>query len=240
MTENPSLPFKVVQSEKLSEQIGTQLLNSIISGHYTSGDLLPPERNLAEAFGVSRVVVREAIGSLSAKGILSVRQGKGTTVNDLREWNTLDPDVMMLMHKDFIFEKLIEMRLIIEPELAALAAANITDEILEELREFSDLPDDDTVEEHVVRDNIFHLTIARATGNPVLLTVLSSVSELLKESRRITFSAHGEMPKARYWHHKVFEAIEARDPEAARQAMRNHILQVSEGLRRGIESESPP
>lgn len=240
MNPNQRLPFKVVQSEKLSEQIGTQVLNSIISGHYKSGDLLPPERNLAEAFGVSRVVVREAIGSLSAKGILSVRQGKGTTVNARREWNTLDPDVMLLLHKDFLFEKLIEMRLIIEPELAALAAVNINEETLDELREFSDLPDDDTIEEHVFRDNMFHLTIARATGNPVLLTVLSSVSELLKESRRITFLADGEMPKARHWHNEIYKAIKARDPDAAREAMINHIQQVRKGLQRVMEHDSSP
>lgn len=237
MTLDQKPPFQVVQSEKLSDQISTQLLKTIISGHYKPGDLLPPERNLAEVFGVSRVVVREALGSLLAKGIVSVRQGKGTTVNAIDEWNTLDPEVILLLHEEDVFDQLIQMRRIIEPELAALAAENITDEILEELRNVSDLPDDDTVEQHVVRDNLFHLTIARATGNPVLLIVLSSVSELLKESRRLTFSVPGEMPKARQWHKAIFEAIEARDPDAAREAMATHIQQVRDGLKRALEYE---
>jgi len=235
MTVDQNLPFKVVQSEKLSDQISTQLLKTIISGHYKPGDLLPPERSLAEVFGVSRVVVREALGSLLAKGIVSVRQGKGTTVNPIDEWNTLDPDVIILLHKDDVFEQLIQMRRIIEPEMAALAAKNITEEILEELRSISDLPDTDTVEQHVARDNLFHLTIARATGNPVLLIVLSSVSELLKESRRLTFSVPGEMPKARYWHRAIFDAIESHDPEAACQAMAAHIQQVRDGLKQALE-----
>ena len=110
MTLDQKPPFQVVQSEKLSDQISTQLLKTIISGHYKPGDLLPPERNLAEVFGVSRVVVREALGSLLAKGIVSVRQGKGTTVNAIDEWNTLDPEVILLLHEEDVFDQLIQMR----------------------------------------------------------------------------------------------------------------------------------
>jgi DNA-binding FadR family transcriptional regulator len=232
MAADKKSPFRVVQSEKLSDQICTQILKTIISGHYKAGDLLPPERNLADSFGVSRVVVREALGSLLAKGIVSVRQGRGTTINPIDQWNTLDAEVLLLLHGDDIFENLIQMRQIIEPELAALAAEHITDEDIEELRELSDLPDDDTIEQHVERDSAFHLAIAKATGNPVLLIVLSSVSALLKESRRRTFVVPGEMPKARRCHQEIFSAIEARDPEAARQAMAAHMQQVHDGLKR--------
>jgi GntR family transcriptional repressor for pyruvate dehydrogenase complex len=127
---------------------------------------------------------------------------------------------------------LIQFRRILEPELAALAAQNISDEELEELRFFSDLPDTDTVEDHVERDTTFHLIIARATQNPVLLIVLSSVSELLRESRRHTFAVPNELAKARDWHHVIFEAISSRDPAAARQAMLTHLGQVESGLQK--------
>lgn len=225
-------PFRSVFAEKLSEQISRQLLEKIIAGRYKPGDLLPPERDLATAFGVSRVVVREGLNSLVSKGILSVRQGRGTTVNPMKDWNTLDPEVLMLLHGDQVFDKLIQFRRILEPEIAALAAQNITDAELEELQAFSDLPDTDTVEDHVEHDTAFHLIIARATQNPVLLIVLSSVSELLRESRRHTFAVPNELAKARDWHHIIYNAIASRDPAAARQAMLMHLDQVESGLQK--------
>jgi GntR family transcriptional regulator, transcriptional repressor for pyruvate dehydrogenase complex len=228
MTEKP--PFQVVQSAKLSEQISRQLLEYIIAGHYQPGVLLPPERDLAGMFQVSRVAVREGLSSLVAKGILSVRQGRGTTVNPVEEWNTLDPEVLILLHGDQIFEQLSVVRWILEPEIAALAAVNITPDELESLRLISDLPDSDTLEQHVERDIAFHLQIARATQNPVLLIVISSTTELLRESRRRTFQVPGELPKARQWHHKIFAAIERRDPQASRDAMSAHLGQVNHAL----------
>jgi GntR family transcriptional regulator, transcriptional repressor for pyruvate dehydrogenase complex len=224
--------LQVVQSEKLSERISRQLLETIIAGHYPPGELLPPERELAATFKVSRVAVREALSSLAAKGILSVRQGRGAEVNSSDQWNTLDPEVLMLLHGDKIFGQLVQMRLIFEPELAALAAENICDEELETLRKLADLPDSDTVEQHVERDTAFHLAIARATHNPVLLVVLGSTSEILRESRRRTFTAAGEMPRARRWHQDIYAAIAAHDPQAARQAMTGHIEQVRDALER--------
>jgi len=228
MSEKPT--FQVVQSAKLSEQISRQLLEFIIAGHYQPGVLLPPERDLAGMFQVSRVAVREGLSSLVAKGILSVRQGRGTTVNPVEEWNTLDPEVLILLHGDHVFEELSAVRRILEPEIAALAAINITPDELEVLRSLSDLPDSDTVEQHVERDIAFHIQIARATQNPVLLIVLSSTTELLRESRRRTFRVPGELPKARQWHHTIFAAIEQRDPQAAREAMSAHLSQVKQAL----------
>ena len=224
------LLFQNVQTEKLSRKISRQLLQSIVDGHYQPGSLLPAERDLAAAFGVSRVVVREGLNSLISKGILSVRQGRGTTVNPMNEWNALDPEVLMLLYGDQAFDNLIQLRRILEPELAYLAAQNITDEELEDLRAFSDLPDTDTVEEHVERDTAFHLIIARATHNPVLLIVLSSISEMLRESRRRTFAVPNELYKARDWHQVIYHAIAGRDPEAARQAMLTHLEQVNTAL----------
>jgi len=228
MAENPQ--FQSLRSEKFSEQISLQLLEKIIGGYYQPGDRLPPERDLAELFNVSRVVVREALGSLLAKGIISVRQGLGTTVNSLDEWNTLDPQVLLLLQGDNVFGQLMETRRIIEPEMAALAAERITTEELEILRANSDLPEDDTIEEHSERDINFHLQIAKATHNHVLLMVLTSTTDLLREGRRRIFAVPGELAKARHWHLTIFTAIEQCDPQAAREAMAKHMEQVRKGL----------
>jgi GntR family transcriptional repressor for pyruvate dehydrogenase complex len=169
---------------------------------------------------------------LQAWGIISVRHGRGATVNPIDEWNTLDPQVLLLLHSDEAIHQLMETRRIIEPEMAALAAERITDAELELLRAHKDLPETDSMEEHVERDINFHLQIAKATHNPVLLMVLTSTSDLLREGRRRIFMVPGELAKARDWHQAIFEAIERRDPEGARAAMANHTEQVRQGLLR--------
>lgn len=230
-------PFQSLRSSKYSEQISRQLLQRIVDGHFKPGERLPPERDLASIFNVSRVVVRESIGSLEARGIVDVRQGRGTTVNPVDEWNTLDSQVLLLLHGDEVFGQLMETRQIIEPDMAALAAQRIHDDELESLRLASKLPEDDSVEEHVERDMNFHLMIARATHNPVLLMVLSSTSELLREGRRRIFNVPGELARAREWHQAIYEAIASRDADAAREAMAGHMEQVRLGLSRSKKAE---
>ena len=222
--------FQVVQNNKLSAQISNQLVEFIFSGRYKPSDQLPPERDLAVMFQTSRVVVREAIGALIAKGILSTRQGSGTTVNPIEQWNTLDPVILMLRDGDDTFDQLQEVRRIIEPELCALAAERITPEELEVLRSLSELPLTDTIEQHVERDTSFHVAIARATKNTVLQIVLSSISDLLREGRRRSFHVPGELAAAREWHKIIFSAIERHDAERARRAMAEHMGQVKRSL----------
>ncbi len=223
-------PFQVVQNIKLVDQIGLQLVEAIFSGRYQTGDRLPPERDLAVMFHASRMAVREALGSLIAKGILSTRQGSGTTINSIEQWNTLDPVILMLRDGDNTIDQLQEVRRILEPELCALAAERITPAELEILRPFADLPLTDTIEQHVERDTSFHVVIAMATKNTVLQIVMSSISDILRESRRRSFQVPGELVAARDWHHVIFAAIEKRDVAGARQAMKEHMSQVRRSL----------
>lgn len=224
--------FQELRREKLGQQIGRQLLEAIITGRYAPGSLLPSERDLTEVFGASRVAVREALSGLEAKGVASVAHGRGTTVNPREQWNALDPEVLMLMNGEDAFLHLDELRSILEPELAALAAERITGAEIETLRELAELPENDSVEQHVIRDMNFHTAIARATRNPVLMVVMSSVDDLLRESRRRAITVPGELGNARAGHAAVFEAIERRDPVAARQAMAAHMSQVAGALGR--------
>lgn len=225
-----SFKFNSVKTDKLGEQISRQLLQAIVAGVYCPGDHFPAERDLARAFNASRVAVREAVGLLGARGVVSVRQGVGTTVNMMSKWNSLDPEVFMLLHGNEAFEQLLEVRRIVEPESAFLAAQRITDEQVQKLRPLSCLHEDDTVEQHVERDTEYHLEIARAAQNGVLLTMVSSVSSLLRESRRCTYAVPGEINQGHRWHQEILSAIEARDAEAARRAMKGHLDQVGQAL----------
>ncbi|NLF00488.1 MAG: FadR family transcriptional regulator [Anaerolineales bacterium] len=230
--------FEAVHSEKLSELISRQLLTAIIDGHYPPGSLLPPERDLAAAFRASRIVVREALSALNAWGVVSVRQGRGTQVNEASEWDSLDPQLLLALYGDVAFEQLLEMRRVVEPTLAAMAAERITPQELERLNATSDLPDDDSQEQHVEHDTQFHLQIARAAHNPVLLTMVSAIGELLRESRRRTFRVPGEIAKGRAHHAAIFKAIKAHDPVAAADQMKVHLSQVESALKRS-HSENP-
>jgi GntR family transcriptional repressor for pyruvate dehydrogenase complex len=225
-----SSQFSSLQRDKLGEQISHQLLWAISDGRYPPGDRFPGERELARIFNASRIAVREAIGQLSARGIVSVQQGIGTTVNPVSKWNSLDPEVFFLLHSDRAFAQLIEVRRIVEPESAFLAAQRITDEQVQKLRPLSVLSVDDTQEQHVERDTEFHLEIARAAQNGLLLVIFSSISNLLRESRRYTYSVHSEIPKGHRWHQEILSAIEARDAEAARRAMKGHLDQTEQVL----------
>ena len=222
--------FQIVHNDKLSAQISRQLVEAIFSGRYKPGDQLPPERDLAAMFEVSRVVVREALVALLAKGVLSTRQGSGTTVNPPEQWNTLDPMIIMLRNGDDTFDQLQEVRRIIEPELCALAAERISPEEIEALRLQSVLQLNDTIEQHIDHDTSFHMAIAMATKNTVLQIMMASISDLLRESRRRSYINPREAAEAREWHEKIFSAIEKHDVAGARLAMVGHMSQVKRAL----------
>ena len=103
-------PFRAVRAESLGDQISRQLLSAIVQGHYPEGANLPCERELAGAFQVSVIAVREALSRLRHLGIVSVRQGRGTTVNPAAQWNTLAPEVFLAIHTNQAFEQLLAVR----------------------------------------------------------------------------------------------------------------------------------
>ncbi len=225
-------PFRAVRRDKLSQQIARQLLGAVVAGHYRIGDKLPSERELMATFQASRSAVREALGTLAAKGILSIEQGRSTTVNPTDRWNSLDPELMLLSDSGSLFDDLTQVRRIIEPEIAALAAERATPEQVALLRALTEGPLDESLEQHVERDTRFHLELAKAARNAVLLMLVSSISELLRESRRRAYVVPGELAKAWQHHARIREAVEAHDPAAARERMAAHMEQVSQALAR--------
>ncbi len=224
------VPFQSVRREKISELISGQLLNAIIKGHYVVGERLPPERQLVEMFSASRVAVREALGSLTAKGILTSTQGRGTIINPREQWNTLDPQVFLLESNESTFFQIWEVRRIIEPEMASLAAERITEPILERLRSILQTHSDASVEQHINTDVTFHLEIAKASQNTVLLIIMNSINDLLQESRRQTYYIPDAIERAWNCHADILKALESRNPDTARHSMLDHMAQVKNEL----------
>ena len=228
--------FEAIKGEKFAEKIARRIMAMIGSGELKPGDVLPPERELAGSFQVSRAVVREALGRLAVRGLVSVRQGKPTALSDVSSWNTLDPQVLFLLRKEGTLRDLMELRFMVEPEAAALAAARITPDELAGLRPLLDPSHNVSMDKHVEADTTFHQGIFRATHNAVLLIFMSSVTDLLRESRRLTFQAPGAIPLGAAWHDAIVDALERHDPDAARRAMIEHLRQVDTVLQDFVAS----
>jgi GntR family transcriptional repressor for pyruvate dehydrogenase complex len=222
--------YKIVRSSRLYEQIVQQVEESIRSGVLKPGHQLPPERELAEQFGVSRTAVREAVKALHEKGLVEAFPGRGTFITDASSYairQTLD---RLARKGNEGFAHLAEVRAILEPEIAALATSRVDDEDLKALREQVTVMDQtkNDPEAFIEADLDFHLTLAEAAGNPIILSLIDSIVGLLREQRMGIFHVEGGPERGQYHHKRILDAIEHRDPAGAREAMKAHLTQVRE------------
>jgi GntR family transcriptional regulator, transcriptional repressor for pyruvate dehydrogenase complex len=221
--------YKAVKTSRLFEQIVQQVEDSILKGQLKPGDRLPAERDLAQRFGVSRTAVREAVKTLREKGLVEAYSGRGTFVtNGTSQAIRQSLDLMIRINQQEGSANLAELRLVLEPEIAGLAASRIEDQLLTTMREAvavmeRNLHDPDA---YVEADLDFHLALAEAAGNPLILSLLDSIVGLLREQRSRIFNVDGGPERGQFHHKRILAAIEQRDSEAARDAMRAHLQQV--------------
>jgi len=221
--------YKTVKTSRLYEQIVQQVEASILKGQLKPGDQLPAERDLAQRFGVSRTAVREAVKTLREKGLVEAYSGRGTFVtNGTSQAIRQSLDLMIRINQQDGSANLVGLRVVLEPEIAGLAALKIDDQLLATMREAvavmdRSLRDPDAF---VEADLDFHLALAEAVGNPLILSLLDSIVGLLREQRSRIFNIAGGPERGQFHHKRILAAIEQRDPEAAREAMRAHLHQV--------------
>ncbi len=226
--------YKVIQASRLYEQIVQQIEEAILKGELTEGSQLPAERELAEQFGVSRTAVREAIKALQEKGLVDAFPGRGTFItsgssNSLRR--SLDRIIKGDEHDGLAY--LVEVREILEPEIAALAASRADYEDLATMRTAVNVmdnagPDSDA---YIEADLDFHLALAEAAANPIVLSLIDSIVGLLREQRVRISLVEGGPERGQRYHRSILEAIERHDPQGARAAMQAHLFQVREDSR---------
>jgi DNA-binding FadR family transcriptional regulator len=217
----------------LSDQVTRVLAGRIVNGHIGVDVQPPTEQDICAEFGVSKTTAREVIGALAARGLVTVRHGRRMEIRPVAEWNHLDPLLLELNHDAASVRRTLgdlhDLRMLLEPEIAARAALMATGEQLDRIRDaverMGELEADPDV--YLEFDVDFHSELAAATGNIVLAFVLDSVRELLRVSRRVT-NLVGTMPEATKAHRRIYDALVAGEPEAARQAMRAHLLTVTE------------
>ena len=223
--------YKTVQTSRLYEQIVQQIEDSIVQGALKPGDQLPAERELAQQFGVSRTAVREAVKALREKGLVEAYSGRGTFVTDGTSQSIRQSlDRMIKIGQPDGSIQLAEMRAILEPGIAALAAARFEDQHLSTMREAIAVMDRSRQdpESYIEADLDFHLSLAEAADNPLILSLLDSIVGVLREQRIRIFNVAGGPDRGQFHHKRILEAIEQRDPEKARAAMRPHLEQVRE------------
>lgn len=230
--------FKNLNSEKngtTAEEVVERLRNMIHNGELASGDRLPPERDLAKLLGVSRPTLRAGIRSLSTIGILQSKQGAGTFVAPAAESPTLDSGALRMLSAlhGFTSDEMFEARLALEMSIAGLAAERSTSEQMTLMAEeitgmYASLNDP---EQYLVHDMRFHQTIAAASNNRILTSLMNMIATILFDSRSKTVKRATDLKQSAEQHHEIYRAMREHDAEAARMAMHDHLVETQKAQR---------
>lgn len=224
-----------VQAPKVFERVAVQIEQRILAGELQSGDRLPTERELAEQFQVSRTAVREALKILAQKGLVDMRPGRGTIVIDGAH-EALQHSLGLVMRLKLGevggSNSLVEVREILEVEIAALAAERASEQEIAAMREAVQVMDESLADADafIAADNHFHEALAQATQNALILTLVKSIVNLLSEQRKQVFATVGGPQRGQVHHKSILASVMKHDPEAARAAMRAHLRQVREDV----------
>ena len=234
--------YKLVRTSRLYEQIVQQIEESILKGDLKPGDQLPAERELAQRFGVSRTAVREAVKALREKGLVEAYSGRGTFITDGTSHAVRQSlDLMVKIGQPEGSTHLAEVRAILEPEIAGLAAVRAQESDLVVLREAVAVMDraQRDPDAYIEADLDFHLALAEAASNPLILSLIDSIVGLLREQRLRIFNVPGGPERGQVHHKRILEAMERRDPVKASDAMRAHLEQVREDSQVATAKRAP-
>lgn len=233
--------YEEVHIGRLYEKIVEQIEKRIVDGELNVGDKLSSERELAKQFGVSRTSVREAMNALTLKGLIEVMPGRGTFITDqtsraLRHsWN-----LMVQVGKGETSKNLIELREILEPEIAALSASRATQENVAAMREAVETMDQsmDDISTYIEADLDFHLALAESIKNPLILLLLDLLIVELREQRFRSVSVEGALHRGQPHHKAILAAVEKGDVKSARRVMIAHMVEVRKDLEAALDSDS--
>ena len=225
-----------ITPRSLPLEVAGSFLAQIVGGDYPPESTLPPENDLAQSFDVSRIVIREAMRVLGTKGVVSVRQGRNTTVNPLSEWNHLDPQILLVLFESRqlgeLAQHLVEIRRILEVEAAGLAAERATDEEILQLRTvLAEMQSYEiTVPAYLSLENQFHTYVWKMAQNALLEEMLHTLNEVFEVAKE--YSALVNAVDRDQWHAAMCDAFEQRDVAAARNAMESDVSQFERQIAR--------
>lgn len=226
-TKSGRVGFSTVTRVSPTEQVRDQLMTAIQSGEYQPGGALPSERQLCEAFGVSRVCVREALAGLEAMGMISIQQGRGAFVRAGIAEEFAPFGAYVEMHREELID-LLKIRGALDGLAAEGAAKRVTDDVLLAIQSshqaFVDAVKEGVSAEYLIPlDVAFHLSIAEAAGGQFLPRLLRELNGVFEESRLIMLNRQGQPPRSAKQHQAIVEAILAHDAPAANFAAAEHV-----------------
>ncbi|MBW4078133.1 MAG: FadR family transcriptional regulator [Acidobacteria bacterium] len=235
MFDEPSDWAGIYQSQlSVPDNLAVELERLILCGQLPVGGRIPPERELAELWGLSRSSVRDALKQLELRGLIERRPGRGTIVVD--NVNQLGGTLVELLNEgQHELLQVMEVRAVIEPWVAARAAQRARPLELEEigrlLHEMSDKVSDQRLAE---LDRAFHLAIARAAGNPLLASLLERVGEIVAESPHELLQNRREHLATLSEHAAIFQALCDKDVGAAEAAAQSHLDSIERQILSGV------
>jgi DNA-binding FadR family transcriptional regulator len=223
---------QITRSGSLSDEVATRLKESILNRQYRSGDALPSENKMADQFGVSRIVIREALKELKSKGLIEIRRGPkgGPFVTQLDKLNFGEQFSDMIRVGQMSVEQLFEVRLLVEPEIVRLLIKNLADEQTAVLREQVAREKAETDLRKRKDLNVgFHRELGRLSGNPFYAVLMDSfmdfVDRFITTINPGTFDVHDK-----HIHGEITEAIAARDEVKAVTLVRSHLVDTRDKM----------
>lgn len=225
--------------------VAYELGTRIVSGTYAPGEYIPNEATIGEELNVSRTALREAFKLLTAKGLLESRPKLGTRVRPKESWNMFDSDVLNWCFESApsaeFLRALFEVREVIEPAAAALAARRASDEQIVAIEQaYKAMEEAETEgEEHILSDINFHMAILRATNNEFMVSLGESIKTALTGLFRISSSQTSEYVGSLPGHRAVYQGIHDRDPERARFEMKSLLSKSVRGALESLQRENP-
>ena len=224
--------LKPIKVKRVSDQAFEQIRDLIFRGQLKPAEQIMPERELAQALGVSRPTVREAIKQLVTMGLLEHRQGQGTYVRSIHDQRGLNPLAAMIEGHSPTLEELLEVRMGIEGQAVTLAAQRATPEDLQVLEKaLTHMLEENRAGRLGIEEDVsFHMAIAYATKNTVQVHIMKTFYDLLhygiKENLHYLYEDPANLIMIGQQHTEIFQGIKAHDPEAAYAAMKRHITFV--------------
>lgn len=235
--------LRIIKMPQLYEEISERLIGYVRDGTWKPGDRLPSERDLSQALGVSRPTLREALASLQLAGIVETRHGSGTRVT-ARAIEIVEPlgSTDTFGNHDVSPISLLEVRSVVEPEIAALAAAHFNhsqgQELLELIREMDENSDMSDPHQRLIwnrADRLFHLSIASHSKNPVYQSIATLIANILtqplwRQLRDDMLASQTQVNESISEHRRIYEALKKHDALAAAQFAREHIEKLWQAM----------
>jgi GntR family transcriptional regulator, transcriptional repressor for pyruvate dehydrogenase complex len=240
--QHPELSLRRVAPTRAHDEVARQLRALMERGVLRPGDQLPPERDLAARFGVSRATVRQALSALQSAGLVESLVGRGTFARADGATASVTGLVEALRMAQGTLSDQLDVRRLIEPQVAREAAIRAQPDDLAFIRESIARQETRAARRQpfVEEDSAFHLAIARATGNPLLAKMVEGIHGLLRESRERSLATEEGVRFSLEGHRRIAAALLDGDGQAAYDAMVAHLLDVERLSLQGMASKAPP